>query len=66
MAQRRGREQERFFDRLGDRLLDPTLAYETTRTLARGILDVIQESAEVEPLRSLQMLCQQALEIHAM
>jgi len=66
IAQRRGREQERFFDRLGDRLLDPTLAYETTRTLARGILDVIQESAEVEPLRSLQMLCQQALELQAM
>ena len=65
IAQRRGREPERFFDRLGDRLLDPTLPYEATHALARGILDVIQESTGVEALQSLQMLCQQALELQA-
>ena len=65
IAQRRGREPQRFFDRLGDRLLNPTLSYEATRTLARGILDVIQESAVAETgesLQSLRMLCQQVLD----
>jgi tetratricopeptide (TPR) repeat protein len=69
IAQRRGREPERFFDRLGDRLLDPRLPHEAIRTLARGILDVIQESAAGETgesLQSLQMLCQQVLELQPM
>jgi len=65
IARRRGREPERFFDRLGDRLLDPNLPYEATHTLARGILDVLQESAGVGPLQSLQMLCQQVLDLQA-
>jgi len=66
IAQRRGREPERFFDRLGDRLLNPNLSYEETRTLARGILGVIQESAGVESLQSLRMLCQQVLDLPAL
>ena len=62
IAQRRGRESERFFDRLGDRLLDPRLPPEAARTLAQGILDVIQQMPVVEvSLQSLQMLCQQVL-----
>jgi tetratricopeptide (TPR) repeat protein len=64
IAQRRGREPHRFFDRLGNRLLDPQLPYQAIRTLARGILDVIQESAAMdESLQSLQMLCQQVLDL---
>jgi tetratricopeptide (TPR) repeat protein len=66
IAQRRGREPERFFDRLGDRLLSPNLSHEDTRTLARGVLDIIGESAGVEFLQSLQMLCQQVLDLPAL
>ena len=63
IAQRRGREPQRFFDRLGNRLLNPALPHQATHTMANGILDVIQESAEGEYLQSLQMLCQQVLEL---
>jgi len=66
IAQRRGREPQRFFDRLGDRLLDPALSYEAIRTLARGILAVIETSAAIETsesLQSLQMLCQHVLDL---
>ena len=74
IARWRGREPERFFDRLGDRLLDPGLSPEATRTLTRGILDVIEECTRVsadgyigtpgaEYLQSLQMLCQQVLSL---
>lgn len=63
IAQRSGREPERFFDRLGDRLLSPVLPAGVAHTLARGILDVIQEPSGVEPLQSLYMLCQQVLEL---
>jgi tetratricopeptide (TPR) repeat protein len=67
VAQRRGREPDRFFDRLGNRLLDTQLSREAAGALARGILDVIQESAEAsEPLQSLQMLCQQVLDLSAL
>jgi tetratricopeptide (TPR) repeat protein len=65
IAQQRGREPERFFDRLGDRLLDTQLSLETIHTLARGILDVIQDSAAIESLQSLQMLCQQVIDMQA-
>jgi len=66
IAQRRGREPQRFFDRLGDRLLDATLSHEAIRTLARGILTVIETSAAIETsesLQSLQMLCQHVLDL---
>ena len=66
VAQRYGREPERFFDRLGNRLLNPRLPAETARTLAQGILDAIQESGGGELLQSLRMLCQQVLELPAM
>jgi tetratricopeptide (TPR) repeat protein len=67
IAQRRGREPDRFFDRLGTRLLDTRLSPESARTLARGILDVIREPAETsESLQSLQMLCRQVLNLPAM
>lgn len=67
IAQRRGREPDRFFDRLGNRLLDTRLSYKATRTLARGILDVIREPAEAdESLQSLQMLCRQVLDLPAL
>ncbi len=62
IAKRQGREQERFFDRLSDWLLDSGLSPEATRTLAFGILDVIQESSADESLASLNMLCHQVLE----
>jgi len=61
IAQRYGREPERFFDRLGNRLLNPRLPAEAAHTLARGILDVIQETGGDESLQSLWMLCQQVL-----
>jgi tetratricopeptide (TPR) repeat protein len=66
IAERRGREPERFFDRLSDRLLNPGLPGEATRTLARGILDVIEESGTVDEfssLQSLEMLCRQVIEL---
>ncbi|MDY7080545.1 MAG: tetratricopeptide repeat protein [Chloroflexota bacterium] len=66
IAQRRGREQERFFDRLGDRLLDTRLSPQALHTLAHGILNVLQESTAGEmdeSLQSLQMLCQQVLDL---
>jgi tetratricopeptide (TPR) repeat protein len=66
IAQRYGREPERFFDRLGNRLLSPRLPTKATRTLARGILDVIQETAGYESLQSIGMLCQQVLDLQAM
>ncbi len=69
IGQLRGREPERFFDRLGDRLLDTALPAEATRTLAHGILDVIQELDEGEvdeSLQALQMLCQQVLDLSVM
>ena len=68
IGQLRGREPERFFDRLGDRLLDTVLPAEATRTLAHGILDVIQlDEGEVdESLQPLQMLCQQVLDLSVM
>jgi tetratricopeptide (TPR) repeat protein len=65
IAQGRGREPERFFDRLGDRLLDPRLAPASVRTLAQGILGVIAASTDDEALLSLQMLCQQVLDLYA-
>ncbi|MCP4518845.1 MAG: tetratricopeptide repeat protein [Delftia sp.] len=58
VAQRRGREPKRFFDRLSDRLLEPSLTPRAAGVLARGILDVIQDPAAGEALQSLQMLCQ--------
>lgn len=61
-ARRQGREQERFFDRLSEQLLDSTLSSETVRTLAYGILDVIQESAADEALQPLRLLCHQILD----
>jgi tetratricopeptide (TPR) repeat protein len=66
IAERRGREPERFFDRLSDRLLNPGLPGEATRTLARGILDVIEEPGATDApgsLQSLKMLCRQVLEL---
>ena len=66
IAERSGREPERFFDRLSDRLLNPGLPAEATRTLARGILDVIEGSGPADvhgSLQSLEMLCQQVLEL---
>lgn len=66
IAERRGREPERFFDRLSDRLLNPGLPGEATRTLARGILDVIEEPGAADApssLQSLEMLCRQVLEL---
>jgi tetratricopeptide (TPR) repeat protein len=73
VAQRRGREPERFFERLADCLLDTDLSPETACTLARGILDVIQGEFDegvaavdaYNPLESLRMLCTQILETHA-
>jgi len=61
-ARRQGREQERFFDRLSDQLLDSALSPEVIRTLAYGILDVIQESVSDEPLQPLKLLCHQILD----
>ncbi|MCP4542530.1 MAG: tetratricopeptide repeat protein [Chloroflexi bacterium] len=68
VGQLRGREPERFFDRLGDRLLDAKLPSETLQTLARGILNVIQKPDDEmdESLQSLQMLCRQVLDLAAM
>jgi hypothetical protein len=68
VGQLRGREPERFFDRLSDRLLDTRLPSEAPQTLARGILDVIQEiEGKIdESLQSLQMLCRQILDLAAM
>jgi len=67
VAQRRGREPDRFFDRLGTRLLDTRLPPEAARTLAQGILDVIQVPAETsESLQALQMLCRQVLDLPAL
>jgi len=66
VAQRYGREPERFFDRLGNRLLNPRLPAEAARTLAQGILDAVQESGGAESLQSLRILCQQVLELPAM
>jgi tetratricopeptide (TPR) repeat protein len=68
IGQLHGREPERFFDRLGDRLLDSKLPPDASQTLARGILDVIQEiEGEMDKsLQSLQMLCRQVLELAAM
>ena len=66
IAQRRGREPDRFFDRLGNRLLDPGLTPQAIHTLAQGILDVIQTSAMEESLQSLQMLCHQVLDLQTM
>jgi hypothetical protein len=63
VAQRSGREPKRFFDRLSDRLLDPALSSQATVALARGILDVIRDPAASEALQSLQMLCQQVLDL---
>jgi len=65
IAQLRGREPERFFDRLGDRLLDTSLAPDAVQALARGILNVIQDAAASESLQSPQMLCQQILDMQA-
>ncbi len=62
IAQQRGRESERFFDRLNDRFLDPELAHESVRALAQGILDVIQDAGKNDALRALQLLCQQVLD----
>ncbi len=67
VAQRRGREPERFFERLADRLLDAALMPKAACTLARGILDVIRDEVEGEidaynPLESLKMLCSQIIE----
>jgi tetratricopeptide (TPR) repeat protein len=61
----RGREPERFFDRLGDRLVDTRLPAQALQTLAGGILDVIPEiEGEMDKaLQSLQMLCQQVLDL---
>jgi tetratricopeptide (TPR) repeat protein len=67
ITQGRGRESDRFLDRLGDRLLDPRLSSASAHALSRGILDVIQESAATnESLHSLQMLCQQVLDLSAL
>jgi tetratricopeptide (TPR) repeat protein len=70
IGRRHGREPDRFFDRLGDRLIDPVLPYEAIRTMAQGILDVLQESALEEPveesLQSLKMLCQQVLDLQGL
>lgn len=62
IAQQRGREPERFFDRLNDRFLDPDLSYESVRALAQGILEVIHDASKNEALRALQLLCQQVLD----
>jgi tetratricopeptide (TPR) repeat protein len=67
VAQRRGREPERFFERLADRLLDAALTPKAACTLARGILAVIEDEFEgsvdaYNPLESLRMLCSQILE----
>jgi tetratricopeptide (TPR) repeat protein len=66
VAQRRGREPRRFFDRMGDRLLDPALSPQAAQALARGILDVLSEPAASESLASLRMLCQQVLDLQAL
>ncbi len=66
IAQLRGREPERFFDRLSDRLLDTRLPPQALHSLAQGILDVIQEPANDEKheyLQSLQMLCLQVMDL---
>jgi tetratricopeptide (TPR) repeat protein len=66
VAQLRGREPERFFDRLSERLLDTRLPPQALHTLAQGILDVIQEPANDEKheyLQSLQMLCLQVMDL---
>jgi tetratricopeptide (TPR) repeat protein len=65
MAQGRGREPERFFDRLSNRLLDPHISPTSARALAQGILEVIGAFPADESLQALQMLCQQALYMHA-
>ncbi len=68
IGQLRGREPERFFDRLGDRLLDTRLSSQALQTLAQGILDIIQEPGDEmdEALQALQMLCRQVLDLAAM
>jgi tetratricopeptide (TPR) repeat protein len=66
IGQQRGREPERFFDRISDRLLDAGLPAESAQALARGILDVIGEPTFNEALQSLQMLCRQVLDLPAL
>jgi tetratricopeptide (TPR) repeat protein len=68
ISQLRGREPQRFFDRLSNRLLDTNLPAHAPSALARGILDVIQEfEGEVDrDLQSLQMLCRQVLDLSTM
>jgi tetratricopeptide (TPR) repeat protein len=65
MAQGRGREPERFFDRLSNRLLDPHISPASARALAQGILEVIGGAPTDESLQALHMLCEQALDMHA-
>jgi hypothetical protein len=43
-------------------LLDATLSPEIIRTLAYGILGVVQESTADEPLHPLKLLCHQILD----
>jgi tetratricopeptide (TPR) repeat protein len=61
ISQQRGREPERFFDRLCDRFLSPGFSSEAIGVLAQGILDIIQRPEMQDSLRSLEMLCRQVL-----
>lgn len=65
IAQRSGREPERFFDRLSDRLLNPHLPVGALHTLARGILEIVQGASRSDALRSLQLLCKQTLNLNS-
>ncbi len=62
VSQQRGREPERFFDRLNDRFTSPRLSVAAVHTLAQGILDAIQDVPANEALRALRMLCRQMLD----
>ncbi|MBN1580122.1 MAG: tetratricopeptide repeat protein [Anaerolineae bacterium] len=61
ISQQRGREPERFFDRLCDRFLNPRFSSDAIAVLAQGILDVIQGPDMDDSLQPLGMLCRQVL-----
>ncbi|MBN1876741.1 MAG: tetratricopeptide repeat protein [Anaerolineae bacterium] len=61
VAHQRGREVERFFDRLGERLLNTKLPPAAACVLSRGILDVIGGEDISPATNSLCMLCEQVL-----
>jgi len=64
IAQKSGREPERFFDRLNDRLLNPKLPVEATRLLAQGILETIQGGRKNDALQALRLVCEHVLDFH--